>query len=487
MGWRRGIRPADPLAAMAGTAPILRESGWLGRDWRVQMENADAESLRLALSQLERQFDAVRRVAVSLSTATEVEDVVREALKISLTLAGSDAGSILLYHPTKQKLVFEYVAGEKADELMGVALDPEQGIAGAVFQSGKTLVSDDVASERVHMRELDARIGHTTRNMVTVPLLSSKTVPLGVMQVLNKRGARFDESDVRLIEIIASQIAVALETVHLHQEARLATVVRFIGNISHDVKNMVTPAVVGAETLKLIADECFRKLDECQERQGEAEDRTASLLGALTELRELYPEILEMILEGCDAVQQRMAQIAGAVKGIVSAPHFEPTDIPSVASRIGALLSLQAQRKGVTLAIEKGCELPLAWVDARQVYNLLYNLVLNAIDACSEGDSIALRFDGRSEGEFPGGDYFAIECADTGPGIPEKVKARLFTDEAVSTKPMGTGLGTRIIGNVVDAHRGTIEVQSEVGVGTKIRCLLPLTSNTASPAASPDQ
>ena len=77
MGWRRGIRPADPLAAMAGTAPILRESGWLGRDWRVQMENADAESLRLSLSQLERQFDAVRRVAVSLSTATEVEDVVR--------------------------------------------------------------------------------------------------------------------------------------------------------------------------------------------------------------------------------------------------------------------------------------------------------------------------------------------------------------------------------------------------------------------------
>ncbi len=452
----------------------------------MRVDGADTEILRRSLSQLERQFDAVRRVASSLSTATEIADLVREALEVGLSLAESDAGSILLYHPAKQKLVFEYVIGEKADELTGVALDPGQGIAGAVFASGKTFVSEDVASERAHLREMDDRFGYTTRSMVTVPLLLSEARPLGVMQVLNKRGAGFDDGDVRLIEIIASQIAVALQTVRLHQEARLATVVRFIGNISHDVKNMVTPAVVGAQTLKLIADSCFREFDKRQECQGDAGGDTASLSDALAELRQSYPEILEMVQEGCDAVQERMAQIAGAVKGIVSPPRFEATDIPQVARRIGSLLSPQAQRKGVTLAIEGACGLPLAWVDARQVYNLLYNLVLNAIDACDEGDSIALRFEGRSEGEFPSGNRFAIECADTGPGIPEEVKARLFTDEAVSTKPMGTGLGTRIIKDVVDAHRGTIELQSDVGVGTKIRCLLPLTSTPALPAAPPD-
>jgi signal transduction histidine kinase len=74
-----------------------------------------------------------------------------------------------------------------------------------------------------------------------------------------------------------------------------------------------------------------------------------------------------------------------------------------------------------------------------------------------------------------------MECTDTGPGIPDHVKAKLFTDRAVSTKPMGTGLGTRIIKDVVDAHSGTIEVESEVGVGTTIRCRMPLTRGADGP------
>ena len=103
----------------------------------------------------------------------------------------------------------------------------------------------------------------------------------------------------------------------------------------------------------------------------------------------------------------------------------------------------------------------------------MYNLIFNAIDACGQGDSIAVRFNAVLSGEFPDGNYIAIECADTGPGMPQHVKAKLFTDEAISTKPMGTGLGTRIIKNVIDAHGGTVEVESELGAGTTIRCRIP--------------
>jgi signal transduction histidine kinase len=66
-----------------------------------------------------------------------------------------------------------------------------------------------------------------------------------------------------------------------------------------------------------------------------------------------------------------------------------------------------------------------------------------------------------------------MECVDTGPGIPEHVQAQLFRDEAISTKPMGTGLGTKIVKNVVDAHKGTVEVESQLGVGTTMRCRIP--------------
>ena len=57
--------------------------------------------------------------------------------------------------------------------------------------------------------------------------------------------------------------------------------------------------------------------------------------------------------------------------------------------------------------------------------------------------------------------------------MPEHVRERMFTDNAVSTKPGGTGLGTRIVKNVVDSHHGTIRVDSETGKGTTFTIQLP--------------
>ena len=67
-----------------------------------------------------------------------------------------------------------------------------------------------------------------------------------------------------------------------------------------------------------------------------------------------------------------------------------------------------------------------------------------------------------------------VEVEDTGKGIPERVRERLFTDEAISTKPGGTGLGTRIVAGVVRRHNGTITVQSAEGQGSTFSIRLPL-------------
>jgi len=223
------------------------------------------------------------------------------------------------------------------------------------------------------------------------------------------------------------------------------------------------------------------EFDECLGRQVQLGDPAADIAATVTKLRELYPEIAEMILESCDVVQQRMAQVSAAVKGRVSEPHFEPTEIVSIAQRVGTMLSPQAEREGVSLTIEAAPDLPPATVDGKQIYNAVYNLILNAIDACDRGDTVTLRCAAVTDGTFPSGNCIVVECSDTGPGIPDEVKAKLFTDQAVSTKAMGTGLGTRIIKDVVEAHNGTLELESEVGVGTTIRCRMPLQRETGTP------
>jgi len=271
---------------------------------------------------------------------------------------------------------------------------------------------------------------------------------------------------------MASEMAVAIESARLSEEARLAAVMRFIGDLSHDVKNMISPVQIGAETLLNFAEEAFANLDAVATEMGpECERKAAAALG---ELRELLPELVQMMIEGSQAVQERMAQISAAVKGLVSQPHFEETDLTEIAQRVVALLQGNANAKHVALALEAPPSL-LAQVDKKQIYNAIYNLIFNALDACEADASVTFRVESEPAGAWPEGDYVALICADTGPGMPPEVKAKLFTDQAISTKPMGTGLGTKIVGDVVRAHGGTVALESELGQGTTITCRLPAT------------
>jgi signal transduction histidine kinase len=429
--------------------------------------------MQQTITELERQLDAIRHIAVGLSSIASFDHLVRDALSICLECAGAEAGSILLYSQEKRRLIFAHVVGEKAHHLTGVEMEPDQGLAGLVFQTGETHITEDVSKEHAHYRGVGEMIGFVTTNMVTTPLKGGNGHSLGVMQVLNKVGAPFQRSDVTLIEIMAAHIAVAIENTRLHEQARLAAVMRFIGDISHDVKNMVTPAITGAETLRLVSQDCLQALDTQLAHCTCDTDIRAGLGTALDDLRALQPELLDIILESCNAVQQRMADISAAVKGVVSPPCFEVADIGPLARRVTGVLRAFAQQKGIALRIDIIGELPMAPFDAKQMYNAIYNLLFNALEACSSGDTVTLRLSGQAAGDFPEGNYLLLECEDTGPGITEPVKAKLFTDEAISTKPLGTGLGTRIVKNVIDAHQGTVALESVLGIGTRIRCRIP--------------
>ena len=435
------------------------------------------EKLREEVAQLGRQLAAVQQIAAGLSSITKVDDIVREALELCLGIAEADAGSLVLYDAKKEKLVYRYVIGAKAADIIGLEIEPTRGIAGQVYGSGKSLISEDVTKEASHLREIDERTGYVTHNMVTVPLRSVAGDPIGVVQILNKRRGDFDDSDVRLIEIMASEVAAAIESARLAEEARLATVVRFLGDLSHDVKNMIAPVKTGSETLEMFADEAWEALDVVAAEAGP--EVSGKITEAVGTLRDFLPELIVMFVEGADAVQQRMAEIANAIKGMVSEPTFEEADVPEIAGRVLNLLRTQADKAGVTLSVETVGEVPPACVDKKQVYNLIYNLIFNAIDACSSGTSVTFRTAAGPVAPWPEGNYLLLECEDTGPGIPPEVKVKLFTENAVSTKPMGTGLGTKIVANVVRAHGGVIELDSEVGRGTTVRCKLPLTQPPA--------
>lgn len=144
------------------------------------------------------------------------------------------------------------------------------------------------------------------------------------------------------------------------------------------------------------------------------------------------------------------------------------------------LLNPIFQQNGVQVTTELAEPLPMLWGDDASLERVLINLLDNAVNASKDGDDlkIAVRASAACEARRPG---VLIEVVDNGAGIPAELLPKIF-DLFVTTKPSGkgTGLGLVVCQEIVKAHGGTIDIQSEVGRGTSVRIYLPIDENQRS-------
>jgi signal transduction histidine kinase len=143
------------------------------------------------------------------------------------------------------------------------------------------------------------------------------------------------------------------------------------------------------------------------------------------------------------------------------------------------LLNPIFQQKGLQVTTELVEPLPILWGDDASLQRVLINLLDNAINASKEGGclKITARASTACEAKRPG---VYVEISDNGAGIPAELLPKIF-DLFVTTKPSGkgTGLGLVVCQEIVKAHGGTIEIQSEVGTGTSVRMYLPVDERSA--------
>jgi signal transduction histidine kinase len=107
-------------------------------------------------------------------------------------------------------------------------------------------------------------------------------------------------------------------------------------------------------------------------------------------------------------------------------------------------------------------------IDQDKMTRVYYNIASNARDAMPEGGKLTVK-------TFAKNGQVVIEFQDTGTGMPEEVRRRIFEPFVTFGKKHGTGLGMAIVKKVVDDHKGRIEIESEMGKGTVIRITLPVT------------
>ena len=153
--------------------------------------------------------------------------------------------------------------------------------------------------------------------------------------------------------------------------------------------------------------------------------------------------------------------------------RLRPSDLNEVVDVLRDFQEGQAAAQGVVLRTHLAPDLPEIPLEVELFKQAILNLTLNALNAMPEGGDLILTT--RREGAWA-----VLEVTDTGVGIPPEAQSRVF-DAFYSTRPGGSGLGLPTVRRIVEAHGGTIGVESEPGKGTKFTIRLPLSRSFEAP------
>lgn len=248
-----------------------------------------------------------------------------------------------------------------------------------------------------------------------------------------------DECD--LLRVIAHQVGMLLSHANLAEERRVSVELDAVHRFSifclHDLKNL-------AARLSLVAQNA--------ERHGEDPAFQASAMKTVRDTAQKMAALMSKL-----SLNSAKPRLAGTPEAVELSVLIE-----------GIVAPLRGD--GVRWHIDCGTIQPVMGV-REELHQVLLNIVLNAKQAIHEQGDISITLSESQE-------FVTITVGDTGCGIPEERMDSMF-QPAQSSRPGGLGIGLYQCKQIVEAHRGTIQIRSEVGQGTHVRIELPSASRSS--------
>ena len=288
-------------------------------------------------------------------------------------------------------------------------------------------------------------------DVLYVPI-STASHPNGVLEVTGRPGGgAFGDEDIRLLATFAAQAALALDRARLTDEAARAAALAqsdelksaLLAAVSHDLRTPLAAIKTSATSL----------LDDSVIWDDEA--RT---------------DFLEAIDEETDRLTRMVSNLLdlSRIEGGALRPDREWYDLVELVDDVASRLRALSLRHPVRTEIEPG--LPLVFIDYIKIAQVLINLGENAIKYTPAQTPITI-------GAYHRGRSVEITVQDTGPGISPEQLPHLFEKFYRGTRTMGvpgSGIGLAIAKGFVEAHGGTLTVESQVGAGTTFTMSLPI-------------
>lgn len=449
--------------------PMLLEGRVIGvinvDSTRVAAFTPDDEDLGMAVAnqsvkvlETARLHDAIKRQAQELETLFTVgrtliqpgplEDLLNRIAEESLRAIGGKV-CVVMRVTEAEELVNVAVAGasEQWRGTTGVRID--NSLMGTVVRKCQPLRVPDVQKNgKFQHPDLAEREG--VRSLLAVPVIFQEEV-LAVLAVYTEDQRKFRESEVRLLQLIANQGAMAIENArrmerlqlledNLRQAERFSLLGTLAAEIAHEIRNPIT-------IINLL-------MHSIREAPGQS-DQTRNDLGIVTEKLERINQIVEQTLN--------LARSSESLR--IS------TQINQLAEELLLFLNYKLAKAHIAVETSLDPKLPPIPVDPGQIQQVLLNLMVNALEAMKPGGT--LRVKTRLASDRALGPCVRCQIEDTGIGIPPENIEAIFKP-FYTTRTDGTGLGLFISNKLVRRHGGSIRVKSSPGKGSTFTVTLPL-------------
>jgi K+-sensing histidine kinase KdpD len=433
---------SSDFRALLGESPTFTAN--VAKDLAIRLRTMD----QTFVLELERYARVAKNELDKLNLLIEASKIVNSTIHIDKLLGlileaavrsiKADRGTLYLVDSKTNELWSMIAQGQNMVE---IRLQIGKGLAGYVGKTGETVNITDAYKDPRFNPEIDKKSGYKTRNVLCMAMRDKERKIVGVFQFLNKKNGSFTSDDEGFIDALSVHAAIAVENARLAQEMvkseSLSAVGRMASTIIHDIKNPMG-------TLRLYAQMIKKK-------SGNEESS----------------KLAEEIIRQVDRFVNMTQEILDFSRG-VSEMNVETAQFEEVMESVLKFIENDLVKRNVTLERKLDYAGPCR-MDVEKMVRVFYNLASNAADAMPNGGTLTVQAGKTDDGKL------RISFTDTGTGMPEEVRSKIFEAFFTHGKKHGTGLGLSIVKKIIDDHKGNIGVESEVGKGTTFRITLPLT------------
>jgi len=408
-------------------------------------------SEQAARSEAEHAAETIRRLQSVTDTALShlgLDELLREMLGRTQDLLAADAAAILLLTEDGK-----YLAGRMAigiEEEARVRVPMGRGLAGRIAVTREPIVVDDLSKVEV----VSSILIENVRSLVGAPLMIEGRV-IGVIHVDTLESHNFSADDVKLLQLAADRIAMAIERARLYEaeqqarlEAEMANRMKddFLATISHELRSPLNSILGWVLLLRegRLSEDATTAALKTVERSARAQDR---LIGDLLDV--------SGIVNGQLRLRPRALEPAPVIEAAVQAQR------PA------------AEAKGIDLKMSLDFKAGEIYADSDRLQQIVGNLVSNAIKFTPSAGLVEIRLQRVAT-------HVELAISDTGEGISGEFLPFVFdrfrqADSSSTRKQGGLGLGLAIVRHLVTQHGGTVSVKSEgIGRGAVFTVELPL-------------